>query len=286
MKGGSGLLAIDRVAIGYLALSGSLALTGGLPGLALASLHGAAILLILRLARRPLPSGRVATFVRLLYPVIATTLLYHEIFILNRFIFPDYFDPIVPGWELALFGSQLSQELAGRLPALWLSEFMTLGYLTYYFLIPLLGIAAWRAGGRAGFHRFAVSVALAFVVCYVWFILFPVMGPRYWYGALEGALSEGTFNRFARDLLESGSSKGTAFPSSHVAATCAAWVAAAREDLRPFFLASVPVATLAIGTVWGGYHYAVDASAGILVAAAVVSVAPRVAASAPVPPDL
>ncbi len=278
-------LAIDRAAIGYLALSGLFALGGGRPGLMLAALHGLAIFLILRLARRPLPVGRVATFFRLLYPVIATPLLYHELSVLNRFYTAGYHDPVVQGWEVAVFESQISQHLAARLPALWLSEFLILGYLTYYFLIPGLAIAAWRAGGRAGFHRFAVTVFLAFVFCYVWFLLFPVMGPRYWFGALQGPLEEGTLYRFARDLLAGGSSKGTAFPSSHVAATCAAWIAAAREDARPFFLTAVPVVTLVIGTVWGGFHYAVDATAGLLVAAVMVAVSPWVVARAAVPDD-
>lgn len=284
-RSGGGLLAIDRLTICYLALSGLLALGGGRTGLVLAALHGLAIALILGWARRPLPDGRVATFFRLLYPVIATPLLYQELSVLNRFVTTGFYDPLVQGWEAAVFGSEISQHLALRMPALFLSEFMTVGYLMYYFLIPGLAIAAWKAGGRAGFHRFAVAVALAFVACYMWFLLFPVMGPRYWYGALQGPLSEGTFYRFARDLLAGGSSKGTAFPSSHVAATCTAWIAAGREDARALFLTAVPVVTLVVGTVWDGFHYGVDVTAGLVVAAAVVAVSKRVAAWAPVPDD-
>jgi hypothetical protein len=284
-KNGTGLLAIDRVAIGYLALTGALSFAGGLQGVMFAALHVFVILLIVMISRRPLPRGKVGTFFRLLYPVAATPLLYHEISYLNQFVVTGFFDPIVQRWEVALFGSQVSQEAAGWFPALWLSEFMTLGYLTYYFVIPLLAIGAWASGGRAGFHRLGVTVALAFALSYVGFILFPVMGPRYWYGALEGALSEGSIYQFARELLEGGSSKGTAFPSSHVAGTCAAWFAAAREDERPFFLAAVPVVTLVLGTVWGGFHYAVDAAAGLMIAGIALALAPRLAAWAPLPDD-
>ena len=75
------------------------------------------------------------------------------------------------------------------------------------------------------------------------------------------------------------------FPSSHVAGTCAAWFAAAREDERPFFLAAVPVVTLVLGTVWGGFHYAVDAAAGLMIAGIALALAPRLAAWAPLPDD-
>lgn len=282
---GTGLLAIDWVAIGYATLTGALSLAGGLRGAAFAALHALVILLIVMMSRRPLPRGQVATFLRLLYPVIATPLLYHELSYLNQFVITGFFDPMVQRWEVAIFGSQISQELAARYPALWLSEFMTVGYLTYYFVIPLLAVGAWASAGKAGFHRLGVSVALAFAICYTWFILFPVMGPRYWYGALEGALSEGSIYHFARELLAGGSSKGTAFPSSHVAGTCAAWFAAAREDERGFYLAAVPVVTLALSTFWVGFHYAIDAVAGLVIAWIAFAVAPRLAAWAPLPDD-
>ncbi len=282
---GTGLLAIDYVAIGYLTVTGALSLAGGLKGIAFTLLHALVIFLIVMWSRRPLPRGQVATFFRLLYPVIATPLLYHELSYLNRFVVTGFFDPIVQRWEVAVFGSQISQELAHRFPALWLSEFMTVGYLTYYFVIPLLAVGAWASAGREGFHRIGVAVALAFAICYTWFILFPVMGPRYWYGALEGALSDGSIYQFARELLAGGSSKGTAFPSSHVAGTCAAWFAAAREDERPFFLAAFPVVILVLGTVWPGFHYAIDAVAGLVIAWFAYAVAPRLAAWAPLPAD-
>ncbi len=264
---GTGLLAIDRVAIGYLSLTGALSLAGGPKGVAFTALHVFAIFLIVMMSRRPLPRGQLATFFRLLYPVIATPLLYHELSYLTQLVVTGFYDPIV--W----------------FPALWLSEFMTVGYLTYYFVIPLLAIGAWASAGRAGFHRLGVTVALAFAICYTWFILFPVMGPRYWYGALEGALSEGSIYQFTRELLAGGSSKGTAFPSSHVAGTCAAWFAAAREDERGFYLAAFPVVILTLSTFWVGFHYAIDAAAGLVIAWIAFAVAPRLTAWAPLPDD-
>ena len=280
--GATGLLAIDRLAIAYLALTGVFGLVGRGWGLLITAVHVVVIALILGTARRPMPAGPVGRFFRVLYPVIATPLFYKELAILNRMFHSEaFFDPIVQAWEVAIFGSRVSQEAINWLPWFWLSEFMTLGYLTYYFVIPFLAIAAWRANGVAGFHRFSVTVFLAFIVCYFWFIFFPVAGPRYWYGALEGPLTDGSFSTFARNLLAAASSKGTAFPSSHVAGTVAAWFAAGLEDARPFLFAAVPVLALTIGTVWGGYHYAIDAAAGVVIAILATVAAPRLVARAP-----
>jgi hypothetical protein len=278
----TGLLAIDRLALTYIGLTAVFGLVAGGWGLAITGLHATAIVLILWAARRPLPTGPVGRFFRLLYPVIATPLYYKELAVLTpTFHTTTLFDSIVQSWEIGVFGSQISQEAINWLPWFWLSEFMQLGYLTYYFVIPFLAIAAWRATGVAGFHRFSVTVTLAFIVCYLWFVAFPVAGPRYWFGALEGPLTDGSFGTFTRNMLAAASSKGTAFPSSHVAGTVAAWFAAGLEDERPFFFAAVPVLALTIGTVWGGYHYAIDAAAGVLIAVAATAIAPRLVARAP-----
>jgi membrane-associated phospholipid phosphatase len=66
-------------------------------------------------------------------------------------------------------------------------------------------------------------------------------------------------------LLAAGSSRGTAFPSSHVAASVVASLCALRFQ-RPLGVAvAASTVGLALGTVYGGFHYAVDALAGGIV---------------------
>ena len=97
-------------------------------------------------------------------------------------------------------------------------------------LLPLRdqrGVALGVAGiGLAGLYLslsagFAALVALGFYVCYVIFALFPVAGPRYFFGNATGPIAQVATARFERWLSEGGSAIGTAFPSSHVAAQCA-----------------------------------------------------------------
>jgi membrane-associated phospholipid phosphatase len=125
------------------------------------------------------------------------------------------------------------------------------------------------SGRRDGARRtIALSVA-AFYLCYVVFLVFPVAGPRYLFPPAETAATAVAPARLAR-LLEAGSAWGTAFPSSHVAVAVVASAIAWREWHRFGALLVTLAALLCLGTVYGQFHYAVDAVAGIAVAAAVL----------------
>ena len=69
-------------------------------------------------------------------------------------------------------------------------------------------------------------------------------------------------------LLAAGSSRGTAFPSSHIAASVVASLCALQSGRRTGIAVSVLTAGLTAATVYGGFHYAVDAGAGLVVGVA------------------
>jgi membrane-associated phospholipid phosphatase len=75
-------------------------------------------------------------------------------------------------------------------------------------------------------------------------------------------------------LLEAGSSRGAAFPSSHVGVSVAACFACWRwqKPLAP--LVTLLTVGLALGAVYGGFHYAIDALAGAGFGAALAACAP------------
>lgn len=268
-------LAIDRLFLGYAALTGGVAAAlGGPTGWGLAALHAVAILAVSGLGRRPPPSSGGARLLRIVYPVALTPLLYSELAFLNRLVTDGYLDGTVQAWEAALFGGQPSLSLSASLPAFPLSEFLHLGYVAYYLIVPIALLGVWRTRGGAALHRAAFAVAATFYLCYLVFTLFPVAGPRYAFEPIGGALSEGTLYGLVHAILEGGSSKGTAFPSSHIAASAAAVLAAGREDARWLWLLLVPEVALAVGTVFGRFHYAVDALAGVAFGVAAFLVTP------------
>ncbi|GJG85745.1 hypothetical protein tb265_09260 [Gemmatimonadetes bacterium T265] len=206
-------------------------------------------------------------------------------------------DAVAIRWELALFGPLLGASPAVALArhASWtpLSELLHLAYLAYYVIIyvpPALlwwearrrrgGVVSGAADPRAAFYASAFTVLLAFVLCYAVFVVFPVQGPWYtWHTGGPGGLPlAGPVRAFVQGLLVAGSSRGTAFPSSHVAVSVAQTVVLARVAPRLARAAGPATALLALGAVYGGYHYGVDALAGAALGAAVGWAGPRLLA--------
>lgn len=283
--GGDARLAMDRL-FGLYLLAAGLALAfpwrpASWPLLALLHLLGAALALTGpdRLLR-PLLGERapgVARFIHDWYPLAIMPLLYAELAALNVAVWHGrYFDGIIQGVEQAVFGTQPSYGLSRALPYLALSEPLHACYLSYYFIIYGPPLILYLLGRRADFRRLVFALMLTFFVHYLFFVYFPVQGPRYTFPAPGGVLARGPVYQLAHRLLEAGSSRGAAFPSSHVAVSTAQAVLVWRY-LRPWApLVTVLALGLACGAVYGGFHYATDAVSGFLLGLALVLAAPAV----------
>jgi hypothetical protein len=270
------LLATDKLFLGYVVYAGLLALVaGGRTGALIAAVHAVVVAAVWGLSRLPVPANRVLRFLRIAYPVAIAPLFYAELATVNQFLFAGTFDEMVQGWETALFGVQLSVTASEWFPSVVLSEFLHLGYVSYYLLVPAGLIGAYLLGGSAGLERTVFAVALAFYVSYAIFAVFPVAGPRYDFDPIGGDIAQGTVYGVVHTILEAGSSKGTAFPSSHIAAAGAAVLAAGREDRRLFWWLLPALLALTLGTVYGRFHYGVDAAAGAALALAIWIATPR-----------
>lgn len=269
------LLPADYLLVAYFIATGVMAaLSGTTIGLSLAGAHLVGVGFVFAVARLPFPSNGFLAFLRLAYPVAFTPLLYGELATLNQLVFPGYFDLNVQAWEAALFGEQLSVVASEWYDALWYSEAIHFGYFSYYGLVPGGLIAVFLLKGDAALGRAAFTVALAFYICYLCFAVFPVAGPRYEFAGITGTPTEGAVFQLVHTILEGGSSKGTAFPSSHVAATVSAWLAVGRESRRTFLVMAPFVIALTWGTVYGRFHYGIDAGVGLLVAVVAWSLTP------------
>lgn len=264
-----GPLAVDYLSLAYLAATGIVALTSfNALGVGLAVLHLGIMAVIWKGARLPLPSNGVLLFFRLFYPVALTPLMYLELAPLNQLHASGYFDPRVMVWEARLFGDQLAMTFGQLYDRLWFSEALHLGYFSYYLIVPGAAIAAYALKGPRALERSSFTIALAFYACYLCFSVFPVAGPRYDFPKLAGPPSDGIMFGLVHTILEAGSSKGTAFPSSHVAATLSAWFATGRESKRVFWIMAPFAVSLTLGTVYGRFHYGIDATVGLMVAIA------------------
>ena len=220
---------------------------------------------------------RSARVVRAWYPLLLLPVFYAELEVLNVTVHSGrMFDGWVQLWEEALFSGQPSRDWARAMPLLLLSEPLHAAYMSYYLLLYAPALAIWLRRPRAEFDLAVFTVMLAFVAHYLFFIYFPVEGPRYRFDAPTGGIENGTFYRLAHQLLEAGSSQGAAFPSSHVGASAAVSIAVMRSWPRFGLLLTLLTLGVALGAVYSGFHYVVDVIAGLILGAAMALVAPEV----------
>ncbi len=284
-----GVAAVDALLGAYLIVGAAVLLFPGRPaawpGWFALHLLGAVILLApgpvrvwrARLAERaPAASGFLADW----YPLLLVPAFYFDLQILNVAVHGGrYFDAFVQDWDAAMFRGQPSRDLAVRFPVPALSEAMHFSYLSYYAIIYVPPILLYARGSRAAFRELVLAVMLTFVVHYLFFIFFPVQGPRYLFPAPTGGIEHGAIYRATHWLLGNASSRGTAFPSSHVGVATAISLTLLRYAPRIGIVAAVMTALLALGTVYGGFHYATDAwvgaAFGVAVACGLAAARPR-----------
>jgi len=272
---------IDKIFLGYfIVLSFILALRLGQFPEGKIFLWGHVVLIILfysflALSRRT--KSKFVFFLRQWYPVLFYTMMYEEIGKLNHIIFPHFLDPYIIEVEKWLF--------AGHMPALELQpmfshpiikEIMYFAYFSY-FLLPFF--VAGTIYMRRLYREFAdaiFTVSLTFYFCYLFFIIFPVASPRFIFDTASTTASTGFFPRLVHNILANAEIKGGAFPSSHVAIAALVLIFTYKYVKKARIPVTIMVILLAISTVYGHFHYAVDVFAGIIVAVVFYFIAPKI----------
>jgi membrane-associated phospholipid phosphatase len=230
--------------------------------------------LLLYLLTRP-GLGPVGRSIREIYPLLLLISLYSELDVLNGPGGVTAYDATVQGWELAIFGAQLSTEWWRAMPSRFWSAVLHAAYLSYYLIVvaPAFYFAFRR--NLVALRHFILVVMTTFVVCYLIFLFFPVAGPYYVFPRPDPWFLDNLFARAVYDTLATGSSYGAAFPSSHVAAAIAATLSAGRGSRALGWTLAVPTVLLSVAVVYCQMHYGVDAIAGLLTGAVMTAVVDR-----------
>ncbi|MCJ7458559.1 MAG: phosphatase PAP2 family protein [candidate division Zixibacteria bacterium] len=211
------------------------------------------------------PEKKLAIFFRHWYPIFLFTFLYEETRYLVHLIFPGFFDSWINYLELAILGNYPTIFLE-RFSFPILNEYFLMAYFSYYFILPILGIALYFRGKLKEFDSLVLASAISFYISYLGFIFFPVEGPRCALASLHQTPIKGfIFAPLAQWVVKVAGLHGGCMPSSHVAVTMVVFVFAYKYTRRLFYFLGPLILSLFIGTIWGRFHYISDVIAGILV---------------------
>lgn len=242
----------------YVAWTGLLCAVTGHPERA--GLHALLVAALLLARRRCDALWAVALPLVLLSPLYVETGLLSDIAWGGR-----AFDAEVLAVENGLFGRSPALWMSEAVPSRWVSEALHMCYASFWVVVPLLPLDLHRRDRARERDACLLAIVATFLCCFLGFMLVPVNGPRGVFPPLDPHL-HGPFFRLCHAVLEGGAAVRAAFPSGHVAVmiVCAACARRWHRPVSPVVTALAAGVTLC--TVYGRFHYALDALAGAMFA--------------------
>lgn len=163
----------------------------------------------------------------------------------------------------AIFG-QTPAVFFERLSAAWLTDLLSLCYVSYLLYLPVATIQAACVPSAAS-RRFSACLFTGFAIGFAGYLLVPAVGPtRAWSDLFASPLPSGALGQALMGLMDWGSSGFDVFPSLHVLIAFILLAHDWTEVRRRFWIMLGPVAGLVLSTIYLRYHYGVDVLAGTL----------------------
>jgi membrane-associated phospholipid phosphatase len=267
----------DRLYVGWFVGLGALVAWHRVDGWPmLVGLHAAAIALIALLVAG---AGR-APAVHAWYPLLVPLATFPEVARLNLMLVGAWQDAPLLALEAWLFPEPPTAWLP-RVTPVAVAELFRAGYLSYFLLLLVVAARFRRRREEAPFRGVIAASVLAYLVCYLVFLAWPMEGPAHTLRHLGGEPIAGGPLRDLVLFVQRAGVHGNAFPSAHVAGALPPLVFAWRASRRLGMILAALIVLMGLGAVHDGYHYASDVVAGALVgaaAAAIVLAAQRAAA--------
>ena len=213
-----------------------------------------------------LSRGRWHAVIRLIYPGLMFMFFYTMTGGLMFLVFDRFLDPQLAAFEHALFGLNPTLYIDRHLLNPVLNEIFSLCYGLYYFMIPVFGLTIiWKKHYETTIG-FLAAMCITFFLSYILFFLYPVEGPRWFFASEFQNLIESPFSRpLVEFVIDNGAVRGGCMPSSHFGVAVVILMYCYRH-YRKAARWLLPIVTgLAIGTVWGRFHYVTDVIVGGLI---------------------
>ena len=207
--------------------------------------------------------NKIACFFRFLYPIFLFTVFYEQTGGLMRLFFPEFIDHQLTTIEKGILGINPTLWMDQNLIKTGLTEILMAGYFSYYFMIPIYLVSLFFLKEYRLILKSLAAIEITFFISYILFFLYPIEGPRYFLANLyQTEITGPLFRKLVVFLQTHGSVHGGCMPSSHVAVAvviiifCLKYFKKAGIILIPINIG------LALGAVYGRYHYLSDVIVG------------------------
>jgi membrane-associated phospholipid phosphatase len=214
--------------------------------------------------------SRLSAFVRLLYPAIMFTFFYRETGHLMFLVHTHFFDAQLTALEASLLGANPTLYIDRTLLNPWLTELFSMFYFSYYFMIPIFLLVVFFKRRYDVIANFMAASTLTFFLSYMLFFIYPIEGPRWHFaGEYLHQVTGPVFRPLVEYVIANGAVRGGCMPSTHFGIALVILLYTFRFSRKTAWWLLSAVIGLAIGTVWGRFHYVSDVVVGGLIGAAV-----------------
>jgi membrane-associated phospholipid phosphatase len=233
------------------------------------------LLFVFKLSSGPKWVGKTGAFFHPFSPILFIVLIYESLGDLIQYLRPDI-DPSLIRIDLFIFGVHPTVWIEQWIVP-WLTDVMSLAYISYYFLPVVLTVTLYLKGRTEEFNRSIFILAFGYYISFIGYILFPAIGPRYTLTHLQSVPLEGSFlTDFVRDILNAlEHNKRDCMPSGHTQIVLIVLYLAHRYEKFLFYIFFPIICGLILSTVYLRYHYVIDLFVGATFAIGCMIVGPR-----------
>lgn len=232
------------------------------------------LLFILKLASEQKGTKGIGGLLRDFSPILFVILTYQSLGNLIQYLWPDV-DPHLIRIDFFLFGLHPTVWME-RWIRQWLTDLLSLAYISYYFLPVILIVTLYLKGRREVFDQAIFILTFGYYLSFIGYILFPAIGPRYTQAHLYTIPLEGSWiTDFVRDTLNAlEHNKRDCMPSGHTQIALMVLFLSHRYEKTLFYLFLPVVCGLIFSTLYLRYHYVIDLIAGAVMAIGCTLIAP------------
>ena len=211
-------------------------------------------------------AGGWRAFLRVIYPAIMFTFFYRTTEGQMFLLFDRFFDAQVVSLEQTLLGDSPTLYIDRQLLEVWVTELLSFCYFCYYLIVPGFLFPAFVRKDYRIIRQYLAAASLTFFVSYLLFWLYPVEGPR-WFLANQytNTINGPVFRPLVEFVIDKAAIHGGAMPSSHTGVALVTMLFCFRYYRQAGWILLPIVTGLALGTIWGRFHYASDVILGAVI---------------------